>query len=44
MLTGIPNATRTAAVTTLLVAAAIGLAGVARADGQMYGDPEAAAP
>ena len=44
MLTGIPNATRTAAVTPLLVAAAIGLAGVARADGQMYGDPEAAAP
>jgi len=44
MLTVIPSATRTAGVTTLLVAAAIGLAGVARADGQMYGDPEAAAP
>jgi Peptidase_C39 like family len=44
MFTVIPNATRTAGVTTLLVAAAIGLAGVARADGQMYGDPEAAAP
>ncbi len=44
MFTGIPNATRTAGVATLVVAAAIGLAGVARADGQMYGDPEAAAP
>ncbi len=44
MVTGIPNATRTAGVATLVVAAAIGLAGVARADGQMYGDPEAAAP
>jgi hypothetical protein len=28
----------------MIVAAAIGLAGVAHADGQMYGDPEAAAP
>ncbi|MGB8209973.1 MAG: C39 family peptidase [Mycobacterium sp.] len=36
--------TRTAGLATLLVAAAIGLAGVARADGQMYGDPQAAAP
>ena len=42
MLTGILSAARTAGVATLLVAAAIGLAGVARADGQMYGDPEAA--
>ncbi|UQX12238.1 C39 family peptidase [Candidatus Mycobacterium methanotrophicum] len=32
-----------AGVAVLLVAAAIGLAGIARADGQMYGDPEAAA-
>jgi Peptidase_C39 like family len=40
MFTGI----RTAGVATLLVAAASGLAGVAHADGQMYGDPAAAAP
>jgi Peptidase_C39 like family len=44
MFTGIPNAARTAGMTALLVAAGIGLAGVAHADGQMYGDPEAAAP
>ncbi len=45
MFTGIRSATtRTAGVATLFVAAAIGLAGVAHADGQMYGDPEAAAP
>jgi hypothetical protein len=44
MFTGIPIATRAAGVATLIVAAAIGLAGVARADGQLYGDPEAAAP
>src|SRR6201987_6357848 len=44
MFNGIPSVTRTAGLATLLVAAAIGLAGVARADGQMYGDPQAAAP
>ena len=44
MFTGILSATRTAGVAALLVTAAVGLAGVARADGQMYGDPEAAAP
>jgi Peptidase_C39 like family len=44
MFTGIRSATRTAGVATLFVAAAIGLAGVAHADGQMYGDPDAAAP
>ena len=44
MSTSIRNATRTAGVVTLTVAAAIGLAGVAHADGQMYGDPAAAAP
>lgn len=44
MSNGIPRVTRTAGLATLLVAAAIGLAGVARADGQMYGDPQAAAP
>jgi hypothetical protein len=44
MVNGIPSVTRTAGVATLLVASAIGLAGVARADGQMYGDPQAAAP
>ncbi|MFZ0906752.1 MAG: C39 family peptidase [Mycobacterium sp.] len=44
MFTGIRSATRTAGAATMFVAAAIGLAGVARADGQMYGDPEAAAP
>ena len=44
MFNGIPRVTRTAGLATLLVASAIGLAGVARADGQMYGDPQAAAP
>jgi Peptidase_C39 like family len=44
MFTGILSAIRTTGVATLIVAAAVGLAGVARADGQMYGDPEAAAP
>jgi hypothetical protein len=44
MFTAILSATRTAGVAALLVAAAVGLAGVARADGQMYGDPGAAAP
>jgi hypothetical protein len=44
MFTGILIATRAVGVATLIVAAAIGLAGVARADGQLYGDPEAAAP
>ncbi len=44
MFNGILSVTRTAGLATLLVAAAIGLAGVARADGQMYGDPQAAAP
>lgn len=44
MFTGIRSATRTAGAATVFVAAAIGLAGVARADGQMYGDPAAAAP
>jgi Peptidase_C39 like family len=43
MFTGIRSATRTAWVATLFVAAAIGLVGVAHADGQMYGDPQAAA-
>jgi Peptidase_C39 like family len=42
--TAIPTATRAAGVATLIVAAAISLAGVARADGQLYGDPAAAAP
>ncbi len=41
MFTGTRSATRLAIV---FGAAAIGLAGVAHADGQMYGDPEAAAP
>jgi hypothetical protein len=46
MFTGILNATRTAGVATLIVATAIGLAVVATADpnGQMYGNPQAAAP
>jgi hypothetical protein len=49
MFTGIINVIRAFAMTTLIVAAAIGLAGasigLARADpnGQMYGNPEAAA-
>jgi hypothetical protein len=54
MFTGVLNANRTAGVATLIVAAAIGLAGIgnglARAaptddpNGQMYGNPQAAAP
>jgi len=44
MFTRTRSATHAAGVATLFVAAAIGLAGVAHADGQMYGDPEAAAP
>jgi hypothetical protein len=44
MFNGIPRVTRAAGLATLLVASAIGLAEVARADGQMYGDPQAAAP
>jgi Peptidase_C39 like family len=46
MFTGILNAIRTAGMAMLIVAAAIGLAGLARADpnGQMYGNPAAAAP
>jgi hypothetical protein len=49
MFTGIPTANRTAGVATLIVAVCIGLAGVgiglsrADPDGQMYGNPEAAA-
>jgi predicted double-glycine peptidase len=49
MFTGIPTASRIAGVATLIVAACIGLAGVgiglsrADPDGQMYGNPEAAA-
>jgi hypothetical protein len=42
MLTSIRNAAAGAAM--LLIAAGIGSAGMAHADGQMYGDPEAAAP
>jgi hypothetical protein len=43
--TGILNANRTAGMSTLIVAVAIGLAGVAHGDpnGQMYGNPQAAA-
>jgi hypothetical protein len=46
MFTGMLNPTRATGVATLIVAAAIGLAGVAQGDpnGQMYGDPGAAAP
>jgi Peptidase_C39 like family len=46
MLSGILNPTRIAGVSTLIVAVAIGLAGVAHGDpnGQMYGNPGAAAP
>jgi Peptidase_C39 like family len=46
MFTDILNANRTAGVATLIAAASIGLVGVAHADpdGQMYGDPGAAAP
>jgi peptidase C39-like protein len=44
MFTGIPRATRAAGVAALAVAVTVGLAPGARADGQMYGDPQAAAP
>jgi hypothetical protein len=46
MFTGVLNANRTAGVATLIVVACIALAGVAQADpnGQIYGDPGAAAP
>jgi len=44
MFTGTRNATRTVGAATLIVAAFVGSAGVAHADGQMYGDPGAAAP
>jgi hypothetical protein len=46
MSTGILRVNRIAGVTTLIVAAAIGLAGIAHADpnGRMYGNPDAAAP
>jgi Peptidase_C39 like family len=46
MFTGVLNANRAAGMATLIMAACIGLAGVAQADpnGQMYGDPGAAAP
>ncbi|HWF70466.1 MAG TPA: C39 family peptidase [Mycobacterium sp.] len=44
MFTGLRSATRTAGAATMFLAAAIGLAGAAHADGQMYGDPAAAAP
>ncbi len=48
--TGILNANRTAGISTLIVAVAIGFAGVGNAtpdgdpNGQMYGNPQAAAP
>jgi hypothetical protein len=54
MFTGVLNANRTAGVATLVVAAAIGLAGIGNGlagaaptddpNGQMYGNPQAAAP
>jgi peptidase C39-like protein len=46
MFTRILHPTRITGVVTLVVAVAIGLAGVAQGDpnGQMYGDPDAAAP
>lgn len=46
MFPGILHATRTVGVATLVVATAIAFSGVAHADpgGQMYGNPEAAAP
>ncbi|MBV8177828.1 MAG: C39 family peptidase [Mycobacterium sp.] len=44
MFASVRSAARTAAVAALIVAPAIGLAPGAHADGQMYGDPEAAAP
>ncbi|ERR1700722_11093812 len=46
MFAGILNPTRATGVAALIFAAAIGLAGAAQGDpnGQMYGDPQAAAP
>jgi hypothetical protein len=44
MFNSIPSVTRNAGVATLIIAAAIGSAGLAHAEGQMYGDPTAAAP
>jgi hypothetical protein len=46
MLTGILHPTRIIGVVTLVIAVFVGLAGVAQGDpnGQMYGDPDAAAP
>jgi len=44
MFNGIPSVSRAAGLATLLVATTIGLAPGARADGQMFGDPAAAAP
>jgi len=44
MFTGTRKAIRTVGAATLIVAAFVGSAGVAHADGQMYGDPGAAAP
>src|ERR1700757_5482719 len=46
MFPAILHPTRITGVVTLVVAVAIGLAGVAQGDpnGQMYGDPDAAAP
>jgi Peptidase_C39 like family len=46
MLTGMRNPIRTGGVSALLAAVAIGFAGVAQGDpnGQMYGNPQAAAP
>ena len=44
MFTGIPRATCAAGAAALAVAVTLGLAPGARADGQMYGDPQAAAP
>ena len=46
MFNGVLNAKRAARVAALIVAVAIGSAGVAHGDpnGQMYGDPQAAAP
>jgi hypothetical protein len=43
MVTHILHAIRTAVLATLIVAAAIGAAGIASADGQMYGNPQTAA-
>jgi hypothetical protein len=44
MFNATPSVSRAAGLATLLVAATIGLAPGAHADGQMYGDPQAAAP